>query len=81
MRLWVFDRYKDGLGIPEEGKGGDDEAVWARFRKWQHAIEERPSIKNTMSETEHYLPIYERYHMNTAQSELAKATRKGRGVP
>jgi glutathione S-transferase len=34
-----------------------------------------------MSEREHYLPIYERYHQNTAQSELAKATRKGRGVP
>ena len=81
MRLWVFDHYKEGLGIPEEGKGGDDEAVWARFRKWLKAIEERPSIRNTLSEKEHYLPIYERYHQNTAQSELAKATRKGRGVP
>lgn len=81
MRLWVFDHFKEGLGIPEEGEGGDDEPVWTRFRKFRKAIEERPSIKNTTSETEHYLPIYERYHQNTAQSELAKATRKGRGVP
>lgn len=56
MRLWVFDHFKGGLGIPDVDKGGSDGAVWARFRKWQHAIEERPSMKNTMSETEHYLP-------------------------
>jgi len=48
---------------------------------WLGAIEERPSLKNTMSEREHYLPIYQRYADNTAQSELAKATRKGGGVP
>ena len=79
--MWVFDHYKGGLGIPEPGKGGDDEAVWARFRKFRQAIQERPSVKNTLSEREHYLPIYERYHQNTAQSEMAKATRQGRGVP
>lgn len=59
LRLWVFDYYKEGLEIPAEGQGGDDEATWARFRKWQKAIEERPSLKNTMSEREHYLPIYQ----------------------
>lgn len=75
MRLWVFDHYKGGLGIPE------NDAAWDRFRKYQKALEERPSIKNTTSEKEHYLPIYQRYADNTAQSELAKATRKGRGVP
>ena len=81
LRLWVFDHYKGGLGIPAEGEGGEDEATWARFRKWLKAIEERPSLKNTMSEQEHYLPIYQRYADDKAQSELAKATRKGRGVP
>ena len=81
MRLWVFDHYKGGLGIPEEGNGGSDEAIWTRFRKWQRALEERPSIKNTMSEKDYYLPIYQRYADNTAMSELAKATREGRGVP
>ena len=25
VRLWVFDYFKDGLGIPEERRGGDDE--------------------------------------------------------
>jgi len=34
-----------------------------------------------MSEREHYLPIYQRYADDKAQSELAKATRKGKGVP
>lgn len=81
MRLWVFDHFKEGLGIPAEGKGGEHEKTWARFRKWLKAIEERPSIKNTLSDKEHYLPIYNRYHLDTAQSEMAKAVRKGRGVP
>lgn len=81
MRLWVLDHFKGGLGIPDEGKGGQDEAVWARWRKWKSAIEERDSVKRTMSETEHYLPIYQRYADDKAQSEMAKATRKGRGVP
>ena len=67
--------------MPDEGKGGNDEAVWSRLRQWMQALRERPSIKNTTSDAEHYLPIYQRYADNTAQSELAKATRKGRGVP
>jgi glutathione S-transferase len=69
------------LGIPEEGKGGDDEKTWGRWRKWFAAVEGRKSIKETTSEKEHYLPIYQRYADDTAQSELAKATRQGRGVP
>ena len=79
--MWVFDHFKGGLGVPEAGKGGEDEAVWARWRKWLQAIEQRPSIRETMSEREHYLPIYQRYADDKAQSELAKATRTGRGVP
>lgn len=75
MRLWVFDYYKEGLGI------APDDPTWDRFRKYQNALEERPSIKNTMSDKEHYLPIYQRYADDKAQSELAKATREGRGVP
>jgi glutathione S-transferase len=81
VRLWVFDHFKGGLGIPEPGKGGDDEKVWDRWRAWADAVGQRDSIKNTFSEREHYLPIYKRYHDNEAQSELAKAVRKGRGVP
>lgn len=81
VRLWVFDYFKGGLGIPAEGAGGDDELTWSRWRKWIKAIESRDSVRNTLSEREHYLPIYKRYADNVAQSELAKATRAGRGVP
>jgi len=44
-------------------------------------VEGRESVKETMSEKEYYLPIYTRYAEDRAQSELAKATREGRGVP
>ena len=78
VRLWVFDHYKGGLGIPEQG---EDEKTWKRFGVWRKALVERPSIRDTTSEKEYYLPIYQRYADDKAQSELAKATRKGRGVP
>ncbi|KAI5236572.1 hypothetical protein E4T43_08557 [Aureobasidium subglaciale] len=78
VRLWVFDHYKSGLNIPE---GGEDSAVWSRFNKWLKAVEERPSVRETTSETEKYYSIYQKYADDKAQSELAKATRKGRGVP
>ena len=81
LRHWVFDHFKGGLGIPEESKGGADEETWTRWRSWQSAIQHRPSLVKTMSDREHYLPIYQRYADNKAQSELAKATRSGRGVP
>lgn len=81
LRLWVFDHFKGGLGIPEKGAGGDDEAVWERWRVWVEAVSGRRSVKETMSEREHYLPIYQRYADDKAQSEMAKATRSGKGVP
>lgn len=81
VRLWVFDHFKGGLGIPAEGSGGSDALTWGRWRTWLSAIESRSSVKNTLSDREHYLPIYKRYADNVAQSELAKATRSGRGVP
>lgn len=79
--MWVFDRFKGGSGIPQPGEGGEDEKTWKRWHKWIEAVSERPSIKNTTSEREYYVPIYQRYADDEAQSELAKATRKGRGVP
>lgn len=82
VRLWAFDEFKNGgLGIPSKGKGGPEEEIWSRWRTWLTAIESRRSIKETTSDLAHYLPIYKRYADNTAQSELAKATRAGRGVP
>lgn len=60
MRLWVFDHFKGGLGIPAEGQGGEDEKSWARWRKWTTAIEKRNSMRETMSELEYQIPIYKR---------------------
>lgn len=60
LRNWVFDHFKGGLGIPDDGKGGQDEEVWKRWRSWASAVEGRPSLQQTMSEKEHYLPIYQR---------------------
>jgi glutathione S-transferase len=57
------------------------ENVWIRWRKWLSAIEKRNSVIATTSDREHYLKIYQRYADDTAQSELAKATRGGKGVP
>ncbi|KAL9618480.1 MAG: hypothetical protein Q9160_006799 [Pyrenula sp. 1 TL-2023] len=84
LRLWVFDHYKSGeggLGMPQPGEGGPDEKTWVRWRSWVKAMEQRKSITETMSDKQYYLSIYQRYADNTAQSELAKATRSGRGVP
>ncbi|KAJ5145560.1 uncharacterized protein N7515_000124 [Penicillium bovifimosum] len=81
VRLWVFDEFKGGLRIPGEGEGGPDEEIWRRWRTWLAAVGSRRSVQETTSEIEHYLPIYKRYADNTAQSELAKATRANRGVP
>jgi len=74
LRLWVFDHFKDGLNLPQ-GK------IWERFEKWSNAVSERKSVAKTTSLREHYLPIYQRYADDKAQSELAKATREGKGVP
>lgn len=60
VRLWVFDHFKGGLGTPAPGQGGKDETTWARWRRWLEAISERKSIKETTSEKEKYLPIYQR---------------------
>jgi len=75
VRLWVFDHFKGGLQIPKGEK-------WVpRWEKWLGAVQDRESVVNTTSLKEHYLPIYQRYADDTAQSELAKATREGKGVP
>ena len=60
IRHWVFNKYKGGLGVPAEGQGGADEETWGRWRQWTDAIESRRSVKETISEKEHYLPIYQK---------------------
>lgn len=72
LRLWIFDEFKGGLQVEELGE---------RWAEWMTAVEKRDSVKFSMSEREYYLPIYKRYAEDKAQSELAKATRAGKGVP
>ena len=71
VRLWPFEHFKGITDlIPAEGKGGEDEKIWQRWRRWTKAIEERNSVKNTLSDREHYLPIYQRYVSLTAAALL-----------
>lgn len=61
VRMWIFEHFKHVPGIPAEGQGGADEEIWTRWRKFRTAIEGRKSIRETTSDREHYLPIYQRY--------------------
>lgn len=81
LRHWVFEHFGKDPQIPTKGQGGEDEAIWERWRRWVEAVEARDSITKLMSERQHYLPIYERYAKDKAQSEMAKAVREGRGPP
>ena len=82
VRLWLIDHYKDGgVGIPEAGKGGEDEAAWDRWRAWFAAIQERPSVVDTSSDPERYIGVYKRYADDTTNSEVGQATRLGRRLP
>ncbi|EXJ92952.1 glutathione S-transferase [Capronia epimyces CBS 606.96] len=80
-RLFLFDVFKGGLGIPAEGKGGADEPVWQRWRRWAKATEERQSVLDTLSERRQYIDAYRRYAEDTTQSQVAQATRAGRRLP
>ncbi|KAI0017161.1 glutathione S-transferase [Xylariomycetidae sp. FL0641] len=81
-RLFLIDHYKPGgLGLPAEGRGGEDEALWARWRTWFDAIVERQSVKDTWSDDEQYIGAYRRYAEDTTQSEVGQATRKGEKLP
>jgi glutathione S-transferase len=81
MRIFLLDHYKSSSGIPAEGKGGEDEKVWARWRKWFKAIEGRESVQRTLSDNERYVEVYQRYAEDTTGSQVGQATRGGRGLP
>lgn len=82
VRLWVLDHFKTGgLGMPDVGEGGADEGIWARWRIWAAAVEGRPSVRQTTSSRERYIPAYQRYAEDTTQSQVAQATRSGRNLP
>ncbi|KAF9878792.1 glutathione S-transferase [Colletotrichum karsti] len=82
MRLFLFDHYKPGgLGVPEEGDGGEDEAVWSRWRKWFDAVKERQSVQDTLSDRDAYIAVYKRYAEDKTNSEVGQATRGGKRMP
>jgi glutathione S-transferase len=81
-RMWLLDHYKDGgSGIPGPGEGGDDEAVWARWRVWAEAVMARGSMVATLSDPDKYIGVYRRYADDTTNSLVAQATRLGRRLP
>lgn len=81
-RLFLIDYYKPGgVGIPAAGEGGEDEWVWARWRKWLDAVSQRESVRKTWSEDDKYIEVYQRYAEDKTESEVGKATRQGRSLP
>ena len=80
-RMFLFDVYKGGVGVPEERNGGEDEEVWGRWRKWAKAVGERQSVLDTWSDREQYIDAYKRYAEDKTQSQVGKATRAGRSLP
>ncbi|KAJ5015291.1 Glutathione S-transferase omega-1 [Colletotrichum sp. SAR 10_99] len=82
MRLFLFDHYKPGgLGLPQEGKGGEDDVVWKRWRQWYDAVEGKQTIKDTLSDRDAYIDVYKRYAEDKTNSEVGQATRGGKRMP
>lgn len=83
LRLFLIDHYKkpDGVGIPDSGRGGEDEEVWNRWRVWKQAVRNRDSVTSTLSEREKYIEVYKRYAEDETGSQVGQATRGGRSMP
>ncbi|ATZ46713.1 Bcgst8 [Botrytis cinerea B05.10] len=74
LRIWIFDYFKGGLHIEELGE------LTGRWKKWLEAIEKRKSIQMTLSATEYYLPIYERYADSVPYVKIEKSREEEDGV-
>ncbi|KAK5103059.1 hypothetical protein LTS08_003862 [Lithohypha guttulata] len=83
LRLFLIDHYKkpDGVGIPEPGKGGNDEEIWNRWRTWFAEVQKRDSVLSTMSERDRYIEVYKRYAEDETGSQVGQATRGGSSLP
>jgi len=82
LRLFLIDHYKPGgVGIPEQGKGGEDEEVWGRWREWFGKVQERESVMSTLSARDKYIEVYQRYAEDKTGSQVGQATRGGRSMP
>ncbi|TFY61711.1 hypothetical protein EVJ58_g4340 [Rhodofomes roseus] len=73
---WVLRDY-----ILAEHRGYSREAVGGGWKEYAEKLITRESVLKTQSDLQHYEPIYARYLRDEAQSEVAKATRAGRGLP
>lgn len=82
-RLFVIDHYKDGgSGVPGPGsQDGEDKELWKRWATWFKAVEARRSVRDTWSDDEEYIKVYQRYADDTTQSLVGKATRQGQRLP
>ncbi|GAO47059.1 glutathione-S-transferase [Saitoella complicata NRRL Y-17804] len=69
------------LYILEKHRGFKEDDVGQDFVEWKKAITSKESVKNVLSDREHYEEIYGRYLRDEAQSEAAKATRSGKAIP
>jgi len=69
------------LYLLEEHRGFTLHKTDLELKGWIEAIQKQESYQNTLSDREHYEKIFSRYLNNTAQSEVAKATRSGSGLP
>ena len=67
----VLKHYR-GFEVPRE-----PETTWQRYHTWWSAVEQHPSVKETLPDVDKLLASYQRYADDTAQSEVAKAVRKG----
>ncbi|GAA5892604.1 hypothetical protein JCM6882_005657 [Rhodosporidiobolus microsporus] len=69
------------LPLVEERRGFKRAEVGERFVRWAEAVEGRKSVRKTSSPPQSYAKIYQRYLDDTAESEVAKATRAGGKLP
>ncbi|GAA5905477.1 hypothetical protein JCM5296_005884 [Sporobolomyces johnsonii] len=65
------------FGILERHRAFRIDDVGADFEAYARRVLERPSVRATSSENDKYDSVYARYLTDTAESEVAKATRKG----
>ncbi|GAA6056261.1 hypothetical protein JCM3770_007282 [Rhodotorula araucariae] len=61
----------------EKHRGFNPKDAGDEFAAWAARVLDRPSVKATSSLPDKYESVYRRYFENTAESEVAKATRKG----
>ncbi|WYZ36881.1 hypothetical protein EsH8_II_000387 [Colletotrichum jinshuiense] len=82
MRLFLFDHYKPGgLGLPVKCDNEEDDKIWRRWGHWYDAINERQSVKDTLSDRDAYIEVYKRYAEDKTNSEVGQATRGGKNLP